>query len=79
MDPLFIVMEPGSAQGKERYSHRGEEFAFLVKGKLEVFVGDKKYILEEGDSIYFDSSLSHGWSNISQGSTEVILISFPHV
>jgi transcriptional regulator with XRE-family HTH domain len=79
MDPLFIVMEPGSVQGKERYSHRGEEFAFLIKGKLEVFVGDKKYILEEGDSLYFDSSLPHGWSNISQGRTEVIWIASPHI
>ncbi len=79
MEPLFIVMEPGSAQVKERYSHRGEEFAFLIKGKLEVFVGDKKYILEEGDSLYFDSSLPHGWSNIGRERAEVIWIVAPHI
>ena len=77
MEPLLITMEPGSAQGKETYSHQGEEFIFMVKGKIEIFAGDKKYILEKGDSLYFDSSLPHGWNNISRGRTEVIWIASP--
>jgi len=77
MEPLFIFMEPGSTQGKKRNSHQGEEFVFLIKGKMEVAVGDKMYIMEEGDSLYFDSSLPHGWSNISRGKTEVVWIASP--
>jgi len=77
MEPLLIAMEPGSIQGKGRYSHKGEEFVFLIKGKMEVFVGDKKYVMEEGDSLYFNSSLSHGWNNIGQGRTVVIWVASP--
>lgn len=77
MEPFFIVMEPGSTQGKERHSHQGEDFVFLIKGKMEVFIGERKYVMEEGDSIYFDSSLPHGWNNISRGKTEVIWIASP--
>lgn len=77
MEPFLIVMEPGSIHGKERHSHRGEDFVFLIRGKMEVFVGDRKYVMVEGDSIYFDSSLPHGWNNISRGKTEVIWVASP--
>ena len=40
--------------------HSGQEFDFIMKGKLKVQVGDHVEYLEEGDSIYYNSSTPHG-------------------
>lgn len=41
-------------------SHKGEEFDYVIKGKLKVQIGDFVEILNEGDSIYYDASKNHG-------------------
>ena len=41
-------------------SHQGQEFDIIVSGHLKVQVGEHTEILEEGDSIYYNSSLPHG-------------------
>ncbi len=41
-------------------SHGGQEFDLVIRGKLKIQVGDHIEILEEGDSIYYDSSAPHG-------------------
>ncbi|MDO4581397.1 MAG: AMP-binding protein [Bacillota bacterium] len=41
-------------------THSGQEFDFILRGKLKVQIGDNIEILGEGDSIYYDSSTPHG-------------------
>ncbi len=40
--------------------HSGQEFDFVLSGKLKVQVGENTEILEEGDSMYYNSSTPHG-------------------
>ena len=40
--------------------HSGQEFDFIMKGRLKIQVGDHVEYLEEGDSIYYNSSTPHG-------------------
>ena len=46
--------------------HAGEEFDFVLNGRLKVQVGDKIEFLEKGDSIYYDSSKPHGMVALGQ-------------
>ena len=41
-------------------THSGQEFDYVLSGKLKVRVGNHTEILEEGDSIYYNSSTPHG-------------------
>ena len=41
-------------------THSGQEFDLVISGKLKVQVGNHVEVLEEGDSIYYDSSAPHG-------------------
>lgn len=41
-------------------SHDGQEFNFVLEGRMLLDINGKELILEEGDSIYFDSALPHG-------------------
>ena len=49
--------------GNERInlnSHPGEEFDRVIEGRLEFLIGGHTVILDEGDSVYFDSTKMHG-------------------
>ena len=40
--------------------HSGQEFDFVMSGRLKVQIGDNIEYLSEGDSIYYNSSTPHG-------------------
>lgn len=62
-EPYFVTYEYSqSVQNKPIHltTHSGQEFDLVLSGKLKVQVGDHVEVLEEGDSIYYNSSLPHG-------------------
>ena len=46
-------------QNKIPFTHDGEEFVYLLSGKLECRLGDDTFVLRPGDSLYFDPSRKH--------------------
>ena len=69
---MWIVMPPGTDSGTEPFVHDGEECGIILQGKLETWVGDEKFILEPGDSIYHSSEIPHRSKNI--GDTDVYMV-----
>ncbi len=59
MEPFMIDIEPASSRHVKLSSHEGEEFLFVMGGKVEVQYGKDTTVLEEGDSIYYDSAVPH--------------------
>lgn len=53
----------GTGTGEDLYAHEGEETGMLVEGRLELTVAGEVFILEPGDSYYFESSKPHRFSN----------------
>ncbi len=51
-------------------SHNGQEFDVIVKGSLKVQVGKHVEILNEGDSIFYNSQIPHGMIAVSEGGCE---------
>ncbi|WP_010283057.1 helix-turn-helix domain-containing protein [Bacillus timonensis] len=72
LEAMLLKLQPGAESGEFPHTHKGEDFGFIISGKLMYKVGDNTYILEEGDSIYFDSTIPHRYKNI--GDTECISI-----
>ncbi|MEQ8497524.1 MAG: cupin domain-containing protein [Gammaproteobacteria bacterium] len=68
---LISHFKPGATTG-EPYTHRGEEAGLVLKGRLEVTVGERSFVLEEGDSFEFQSSEPHGYRNLAEGETVVV-------
>ncbi len=56
MEPYLITVD---SNGRGSFKHDGEEFLFILEGNLEFNFGGEKYILNPGDSIYFDSGIEH--------------------
>ncbi len=59
MDPFIIDIDENGETQFSLSAHEGEEFIMVLKGKLEVEYGKKKYVLGEGDTIYYDSIVPH--------------------
>lgn len=60
MEPFLIDVAP-SEDGVDFVlsTHEGEEFIFVLSGVVEINYGKSTFILEEGDSIYYDSIVAH--------------------
>ena len=58
MEPFLVTLEPSEVE-EERSTHDGQEFIFVLHGEMEVRLGEDIHILEQGDSIYYDSSVPH--------------------
>jgi transcriptional regulator with XRE-family HTH domain len=63
----------------EKYTHEGEEFGLVLKGQIQVEVGDESYVLNEGDTIYFKSTLPHAIYSTAQRNSEVIWVTSPPI
>ena len=57
-EPFIVTIAPN--KGKPSfYSHPGQEFEYVLEGSLKVTIHDNEVVLNEGDSIFFDSMYEH--------------------
>lgn len=65
------TIQPGS--GSDGFSqHEGEEFAFVLEGRLDYVVDGEQVTLESGDMIYYSSRLPHSYRNNSNAPVRVL-------
>ena len=69
---LYMEAEPGVESGPVWFEHEGEECCVVLSGELVLEVGNEKFLLESGDSLYFPSGIPHHWQNM--GEEKVILM-----
>jgi len=56
------------------YQHEGEEFIYVLSGRMEVTVGDHVNRLKEGDSLHFNSGIRHQLRNIGKRKAELVVV-----
>jgi len=60
-DPFIVTVEPKDESTPMHYnSHNGQEFNYVLEGRMLISIDGKELTLNEGDSIYFNSKLMHG-------------------
>lgn len=59
MQPLLVTLDPSDEPAK-LVSHAGQEFNMVLEGSIEIVFENESFVLEEGDSIYFNPLLKHG-------------------
>jgi len=61
------------------FSHPGEEFVYVVRGRIRYAVAEVDFVLEEGDSIWHKSSEPHRWTNVGRGTAVTLHVNTPPV
>lgn len=69
--------QPGADTGGQMLSHEAEEGGVIIRGRLEVTVGDQIRVLGPGDAYYFDSRIPHRFRNVGSDECEVVTANSP--
>jgi transcriptional regulator with XRE-family HTH domain len=77
METYLVEFVSGSDSKDIMTSHPGQEFCYVIEGKLEMVLEGKPYLLEMDDSFYFNSNIFHTAKNKYNGTTRVIWVVTP--
>src|ERR1035437_5179917 len=58
-EPFLVTINRSDENSLEFNSHPGQEFNYVIEGSMKIIIGTHEIILNEGDSIYFDSGYNH--------------------
>ena len=60
-EPFLVTVEPEAVETPISFnSHVGQEFDYVLEGKLKIVLGTHEIILNEGDSLFYNSGVEHG-------------------
>ena len=78
LEVMYMRVSRGKSSGEEpMLDSPGEKLCIVMKGVLELCVGEEVFRLEQGDSLYYPAHLPHSWQAIDGDSIEVIWILTP--
>jgi transcriptional regulator with XRE-family HTH domain len=69
-----IVIEAGKGHDGVGFQHEGEEFVYVIKGDVEIKVGDNINKLKSGDSLHFNSGIKHDLINTGKIDAQLVVI-----
>jgi transcriptional regulator with XRE-family HTH domain len=60
------------------FCHEGEEFLYVIEGRMEFFYDGESYILEEGDSVYFDADVPHSGKSLGDKKVKALIVIYSY-
>ena len=76
MDPVLVTLVPGEEM-KEQPFHEGEEFGYVLFGKVQLKLDEKIYTIEKDECFYFTSDKKHAVKNIGKGAAKILWVVTP--
>jgi transcriptional regulator with XRE-family HTH domain len=77
LEPIYGRYDVGASMGPEPVTHDGEEWGIVLRGRLQIWLGNEIYFLDEGDAIAFPSNIPHRLANAADEPTEYIWVNSP--
>jgi transcriptional regulator with XRE-family HTH domain len=74
LNSYFADFEPGELGHAPLHEHPGIEFLYVLSGKLELRTTEDRHELGEGDAIYFNSTVLHGYRRIGSTRTTALVV-----
>lgn len=75
MDP-FVLTLPVNPKKRVLYQHEGQEILFVLEGTMKFQHGTEALIAEEGDCVYFDSSIPHFGESVGKKAVKCFMVIF---
>ena len=70
----FLAEFPPDSTPSAPHQHGSAELIYMLDGELELTVGDEKFVLGKGDSVYFDSSVPHSYCRKGMAECSAIVV-----
>lgn len=71
---FLVTIDPASDLKGASYRHEGEEFHYVIKGQVQVTVGENINQLKAGDSLHFNSGIDHRLRNTGDTPCEILVV-----
>ena len=77
MMPVMVKIAKGGRTHSEETKVGIEKFIYVLDGKLEAIIGEDKYNMVKGDTLYFESSVPHYFNNTGKSEARLISVVSP--
>jgi len=77
MEPFLVEFKRKKPEKLSYFSHEGEEFIYLLEGTLEFRTENEQYVLNPGDSLYFESSIPHAYRALERKNAKALTVVYP--
>jgi len=74
MEPFLVEFMPMETSEMVFTNHEGEEFHYVLEGKLEFRTDDRVEVLEPGDAIYFESDQNHSFRSLIEKPSRAVVV-----
>lgn len=74
VEPLLVTVEPENNINISLVTHPGQEFNYVIEGRIKVIIGGNEIEMSKGDSIYFDPTIPHGQVALDNKSAQFITV-----
>jgi transcriptional regulator with XRE-family HTH domain len=79
MEPFIVTVgfdHPVNIQTD--FCHQGEEFLYVLEGTMEFFFKGQSYVLEQGDSVYFDADVPHSGKSVGDKKAKLLIVIYSY-
>ena len=74
MKAFLVTIDPKQDHKMVEYRHEGEEFLYVLKGHIEVRVGENQNLLKKGETLHFDSGMTHKLRNLGDEEAKLLVV-----
>lgn len=76
MEPVLVELAEGVATSGD-VPHEGEEFGYVLEGKIAIELGKKQYLCKKGEAFYYPANKPHSILNKGKGKAKFLWVSTP--
>ena len=76
MEPVLVELAEGTETTSD-VAHEGEEFGYVLEGKIAILLGHKLHVCKKGEAFYYTASKPHAIANKGRGKAKFIWVSTP--
>lgn len=73
-ETFLVTVEPKSHETLNLYSHKGHEFNYVIEGSMKIILNGTEIVLNEGDSIYFNSEEEHAMLPLNNSTAKFLAV-----
>jgi quercetin dioxygenase-like cupin family protein len=74
MKAFLVTIDPKQDHRMVDYKHEGEEFLYVLRGHVEVMVGENQNLLKKGETLHFNSGITHKLRNLSDEEAKLLVV-----
>jgi quercetin dioxygenase-like cupin family protein len=74
MKAFLVTIDPKQDHRMVDYRHEGEEFIYVLKGEVEVRVGENQNRLKKAETLHFDSGIPHKLRNLGDEEAKLLVV-----